>query len=224
MKNFGGFLAISLLLLTGCATRYPVSVDALADLTAGMGTRSYVFVSDTPGVEEGDLLYKEMASEIEPLLGAKGYRRVESPAEADLQIGIRGYLSDAMTKSVTRSEPVYLDTWPRTRVVATPVLSSEGKVVRYVYSRVYLPSRSFAGYVDREQQLIVHDKILRLSAARRGEDGQFSDQVWTIRALNRSESTDFRSILPILLEAMEPYIGEQTEGEVWVEVKVEKEA
>ncbi len=67
-------LGAIVLFLSGCATRYPVRVDALSasgSQSLGRGT-TYELVSDTPGVEESDLFFKEVARALKPLLRNKG--------------------------------------------------------------------------------------------------------------------------------------------------------
>jgi len=213
----GGLL---LLLLGGCATRYPVHVDALsaADRPGG-NSPTYVLESATPGVKTTDLFFKEIARQVNTALGRAGYRETAEAEEADLIIFVNGHLSDPMTETREYSEPVFVDTPARLRTVRIPIVGADGKVMRYAYRSYWTGSRTqFAGYVDRDRQYTVFDKVLQLSA-REGASGESpGDEMWALSLRLRTASTDYRSALPYLLLAAEPYIGKRTEGEIVIDI------
>lgn len=213
-----GFL---LLVFSGCATRYPVHIDALSAEPARSGASgsTYVLESDTPGIETTDLFFKEVARQVNTALGKAGYRESESREGAGLVISVNAHLSDPMTETREYSEPVYYNSPGRLRTVRIPILGPDGKVVRYAHRSYWSgPRTHLAGYVDRDRQVTVYDKILKLSAREAHPPGKAGDEVWALSVRLRSGSTDYRSALPYLLLAAEPYIGQRTEGEIVVDV------
>ncbi|MEX0322136.1 MAG: hypothetical protein AB3N63_08260 [Puniceicoccaceae bacterium] len=209
-------LTAIVLFLSGCATRYPVRVDALSaggSQSLGRGA-TYELVSDTPGVEESELFFKEVARALEPVLRNKGYSPAAEGSLPDFQIAVDAHLSEPITESQTYSEPVYSEFGGYMRSVRVPVVNAEGKVVRYAVSSYYVPRRSYhAGWVDQNRQYTVYDKILRLSARKILDEKTLSDEIWAITIQMRTESTDYRSALPYMLVAAGPYIGGHTDGE-----------
>ena len=201
--------------LSGCATKYAVRVDALsAEDGQFTGGRSYVRASATPGVGENDLFFKEVARHIEPVLIESGYIPAAAGQQAELRIAVDAHLSEPMVETRTYSDPVYVQTHGYSGMIRVPVVNSDGKVVRYHYHRYYDPPRmEMAGWVNRDQQVTVYDKVLRLSARRIGANGSLSDEAWTVRVAMRSASTDYRWALPYLMVAARPYIGQRTDGE-----------
>ena len=214
-----GVLAIG---FTGCVTTQDVRVDALSTGEGRGG--SYQLASATPGVEEGDLFFKEVARFLQPALANKRLYPAKEGEQADLLIEINAHLSDPMTESESYSEPVYMETRGHYRAVRVPVVNSEGQVVRYTYSGYYMPGQIYnAGWIDNERQITVYDKVLHLSARRILGDDRYSDEVWAVSISLRSESTDYRSSLPYMLVAAEPYIGDRTEGEEIIRIKLDSE-
>ena len=219
-------LGLAALLLTGCATRYDVHLDAL---NAGEGSRgetltSYRLVSNTPGVEKTDLFFKEVSRQLTPALAEAGFRPARDSASADLVIEIKAVLSDPLVETRSYSEPIYFDSPGYVQTVRVPIVGKDGKVIRYAYSRYWTgPRTRFAGYVDRDRQLTVYDKILQLSAKQLDPSGEPGEEVWAITIRLRSESTDYRSVLPYMLAAAQPYIGKRTDGEIKVGIREDAE-
>lgn len=206
------FLSLAIaLLLAGCGSPRMVTVDALRAEQPLPG-RSFELVSDLPEISPGDLFYQEVASRVTAALTKAGFQPAANP---DLTIGMEAYLSDPLTESRSRTEPIYTETMGSTTVIATPVLDAKGNVVRFVYTSAWSPPRTeLAGYTRTNEQITVYDKILHLSARQQGD----SDELWTVTARLRDPSTDFRSALPILLKAAQPYFGQRTEGEIRITI------
>lgn len=208
--------------ITGCVSTQEVRVDALSTGEGRGGT--YLLASSTPGVEEGDLFFKEISRFIEPALANKRLYPAKDPNAADYLIEVNAHLSDPMTESESYSEPIYMETRGHYRAVRVPVVNSEGQIVRYSYSGYYMPGRIYnAGWIDNERQITVYDKVLELSARKILGDDQYSDEIWAVSISMRSESTDYRAALPYMLVAADPYIGTRTEGEEIVKIKLDSE-
>lgn len=212
--------------LSGCATRYPVRVDALnaGDSQAPGRGATYELVSDTPGVEESELFFKEVARALEPVMRSKGYAPAPEGSLPDFQVAVDAHLSEPIVESQTYSEPIYAERGGYMRSVRVPVVNSEGRVVRYAVSSYYVPRRSYhAGWVDQNRQYTVYDKVLRLSARKILDEKTLSDELWAITIQMRTESTDYRSALPYMLVAAGPYIGGRTDGEEVINISEDNE-
>lgn len=221
---FPGFI-LSLLLLSGCATQYSVYVDALTAVPAVAGRgASYTMVSATPGVESTDLFFKEVVRHVGPALEKSGFRAAAEGQVGDLQIAVDAHLSDPLVETRQYSEPIYFDSPGYVQTIRVPVVGQDGKVSHYAYTRYWTgPRTRFAGYVDRDQQITVYDKVLRLSAKEVGADGEVGAEAWAVTVRLRSPSTDYRSALPYMMVAAQPYLGSRTEGEIVVRVSEEAE-
>jgi hypothetical protein len=213
------------LLLAGCATRHQVRLDALSAEPQGMpggATRTYELVSETPEVETGDLFFEELRRHLDPTLRQSGLRPAADGEAADLRIGVKAYLSEPMVESRSYSDPIYVDSPGYAHVIRVPVVDKDGKFVRYAFTQYWSPPRTrFAGYVDRERTVTVYDKVLRLRARESGPDAASDREVWSITVALRGESTDYRSALPYMLVAAQPYIGRRTEGEEIVTLRAD---
>jgi hypothetical protein len=210
------------LIASGCAQTYYLKVDALKDPgfdANEVGATSY-FIEPSRGSEAPQSLrFQESARLLEHTLGAKGVQRVQNREDADLIIEFGLSISNPMTATETRHEPVYYRSHGYVTHVQTPVYGSDGKVVRYVSTRVYIPPREeFAGYRERYRHITVYEKKLSISA-NIFSDGKIQDEVWTVSVTARDQESDLRGYLPYLLAAALPYIGSRTDGEVFVSLK-----
>ena len=213
-------LALSFLLFSGCATSYQVRLDGLSAPESRETGRSYVLTSRTEGVSEDDLFFKEVARHLHPVLKEAGFRQAPDAASANLKIRVDAHLSEPLVETRSYSEPVYYERPGYSHVVRIPVLGKDGKVLRYAYREYWSPPRTrFAGYIDRDEQRTVYDKILHLSARSLDGEGKTGAELWSLRIALRGTSTDYRSALPVMLVAAEPYIGERTDGEQTVTIK-----
>lgn len=209
-------LLVLITFLAGCGSPKVVTVDALR-ANQPLPGKAFRLVSEMKEVSQDDLFFEEVAARLRNALRQAGFtpHNDSSSASPDLRIGVQAFLSDPLTETRSRSEPVYHQTSGSRHVIATPVMDSKGNVVRFVYSSVWSPPRTeIAGYTRSNEQVTVYDKILRLSA-RHPDSGR---ELWTVSARLRSRSTDFRSALPVLLKAAQPYFGKRTEGEVRIEI------
>lgn len=216
-------IALGLVLfLSGCATRYQVRLDALSarDSRLAAAGQTYTLVDRSPGSEDNELFFGEVARHLHPVLEKAGYEPAPEGGTADLRIAVKAYLSEPLVETRSFSEPIYYDYPGRSYLIRIPVVDKDGKFMHYSYSRYWSPPRTrIAGYVDRDRQMTVYDKILKLSARETGPDGGTGDEVWSLSVALRSESTDYRAALPIMLVAAEPYIGRRTEGEETVVIR-----
>lgn len=217
----GAFIA-AMLFFVGCAQNYRLHVDALrdTDATVAIGAgQTYVIDRASSGRGAQDLRFQEAARMVAATLNSKGFQRVEDRSEADLIILVEARMSNPLTSTETRAEPVFYRTMGYSRMVRVPVFDSEGNIVRFRTSRVYYPPHSeFVGFAESSRHVTLYDKSLYMSAWT-NEGGEPGDELWTLTVIARDQSSDLRSYLPILLAGAYPYIGESTDGQVVVSVR-----
>lgn len=218
MKSNPWLLGLGLLLfMSGCAQTYRFKVDALAAPVAGE-TRTFAIETPRGGEGGSQLRYREAADYVERALIARGWQEAEADA-ANLLVQLEASVSNPLTETEVRSEPVYFETWGRSRYIRTPVFNEDGKVVRYVGSYVWSPPRTyFAGYNDYARNYTVYEKTLTITAVT-----QEGEEAWTVTVATIDESSDLRSYIPLLAAAALPYVGETTDGAVMVRLKADDE-
>lgn len=219
-------LLVSVVFLAGCAQNYRLHVDALRDADAsfeiGAG-QTYVIDRASPGRGAQDLRFQEAARMVAATLDSKGFRRVEDRNEADLIVRVEARMSNPLTSTETRAEPVFFRTTGHSRMIRVPVFDSEGNIVRYRTSRVYYPPHSeFVGFSETARHVTLYDKSLYMSGWT-NEGGEPGEELWTLTVIARDQSSDLRSYLPILLAAAYPHIGESTDGQVVVSIRKDSE-
>ncbi|MFP4283878.1 MAG: hypothetical protein ACLFR7_08240 [Opitutales bacterium] len=205
-------------LFAGCTTTYRMKVDALA----APGAREMaVFTIEEPSGEFAGsrLRYREAARFVSEALISRGWRQAADPAEADLIVSLTAEVSEPLTETEIRSEPIYYRTWGRTSYVRTPVFDSAGKVKGVVVTPIYYPPETrFGGYSDYPRNVTVYEKSLELTARDRAGEEQ-----WTVTVETVDESSDLRRYIPILAAAAMPYVAETTDGTVLVRLKEDSE-
>lgn len=211
MKSIG-FIAVFLvgiLLLGGCAQTFRFKVDALAAPSAG-GGQTYVIERAGENSEKSDLRFQDSVRYVRRALERRGY--VLSEENPDLRIEVELSISNPLNDTETYSEPIYYRTWGQSRVVHTPVVNQDGKVVGRVATRVYYPPESyFMGYRHYDRSVIVYEKKLTLTA--RDKSGE---EQWTVTVKTIDRSDDLRYYVPYLAAAVVPYLGQSTDGAVLV--------
>lgn len=207
-------------MLGGCATTYRFKVDALASKQGDGTGRRFVIEEPTEGRPGSRLRYREAADFVSRALISRGWELANDPSEAEMVISLAAKVSDPLTDTERRMEPVYYRTWGQTHVVRTPVFDQDGKRVGAVATRVYIPPQTrFAGFYDYDRSIIVYEKSLELSARSPG-----GEELWTLSVRTIDQSSDLRSYIPLLAAAALPYIGETTDGAVGVSLREDDES
>ncbi len=202
------------LLLAGCAQTFHFRVDALADPGHSADGERFVLEDANPGAPGASLRFREASDFVGRALMARGYELAPTAENADLIISLSARVSDPLSDTERRMEPVYYRTWGRSEVIRTPVVDSQGRV-RYISTHVYIPPEThFAGYTSRDRSVVVYEKSLELTA--RTQEGA---EVWTVRVTTLDRNSDLRASIPYLAAAATPYLGQSTEGSVAVRLK-----
>jgi hypothetical protein len=214
---FAPLLVLAALTFGGCATTHRVQVSALADAELSAANRSYSFAA-AQGQSPGDLQLLEAQRQVRAALARQGFRETDKAA-ANLNIFVDYGVGDPVTRTHTFSTPIYAElgggytTRTRQTTDATGKTSTTTETVRIPgrYERV--------GTDVTTNSVTTYRKHLRLSA-RLNESGVAPSQgreVWTVTAISDDQRADLRVTLPLLAEAMAPYLGTDSGRAVVVE-------
>ena len=182
---------------------YHIYVNAIND-GIEYKDKLYYLVPGLKDISEGRLQYKEYASYIHRAMEKAGYKRAESPDEADMGvlfafgIGEPEKVTTYKTVSYTSKSPSYTTISPSYYNYATATtaggsglgVSSTKANTTVTYTRVII--------------LDAYDfKHLRKS----GEE----KQLWLTKAVSTGSKGDLREVLPVMVTSIVPYIGSDTE-------------
>jgi hypothetical protein len=218
-------LALAGLLLAGCTTTYQVEVSALANPQLAAAHHHYVFINGKPAAKDrmpGDLQFQEVLRHVQHALAPNGLQQADTPADADLNIFVDFGVGDPVTRTYTFSTPVYAELGGGYRTRSTTSKDANGKTVTKTES-VIVPGRyERVGTDVTVNSITTYRKYLRLSARQR-QPGVAADQgreVWTVTAIVDDQRADLRAALPLLAEAITPYVGRDTGRAIVVEFQV----
>lgn len=206
-------LLTAVLLLGGCATTHRVQVSALADPTLAGANRTYAFAPNpAQGQATGDLQLREAQRHVRAALVKQGFREAGSTAAAELNIFVDFGIGDPVSRTHTFSTPVYAELGGGYTRVSRQTTDANGKLVT-VTETVRIPGRYERVGTDVSTNTVTtYRKHLRLSA-RLNEPGvapEKGSEVWTVTAISNDQRADIRAVLPLLAQAITPYLGTDT--------------
>lgn len=205
----GCSLALAAVFFTGCATTRSFKVDAISAATP-VTARTYHIIPANPQVPDNDLRFIEAAGVVENALSSRGYsRRAESQA-ADLVIALESSVGQPETVTVSRPsvEAADLGFYHTVRV---PVRNRAGRI-GYVRTMVWSPNYAFIES-ERISTSTLYEKRLALTAfANNGAEDL--PQLWSVVVVERGESSDIRSLMPMMAVTAAKYIESDTKGQV----------
>lgn len=211
-------VAVAMLaVLTGCATPYAVSVDALRRPEPSPGT-TYRLTSAMSDRPTGDLLFQEMASYLRTALRARGF--TEAPNAPALHLQVNFGIGEPRTEFRTVSDPIYTWVSGGREIIRREVVDSATGERRFVTEIIRLPARrELVGYDERLVSFSVQRKFLRLTALTAGPDGQSGDPIWSVEAQLNDPTPDLRAVLPVLVAAAARHFDSNTGRQITVYLK-----
>ena len=219
VKHLLPFLIVAALLLGGCTTTYRVQVDALANPALAATKRTYAFATaDRSARMAGDLRYGEVLRQVDRALATRGFQAVSTGA-AELNIFVDFGVGNPVTRMYTFSTPIYAElgggyttrTRQTTDAAGKTTTTTETVRVPGTYERV--------GTDVSTNSVTTYRKHLRLSARQReaGVRPEAGREVWTVTAVCDDQEADLRAALPLMAEALTPYIAADTGRAIIVE-------
>ncbi|NOX91882.1 MAG: hypothetical protein GXP18_05375 [Gammaproteobacteria bacterium] len=197
-------ILLVLVLLAGCASPFVVQVSAIADPTASTGNKRYVLVNGNTGGQEDDLFFREFSAWFIPILAKKGYQRVDSPGDADMEIFFRYAISDGRTGVNTFARPIY-ETIGGNTINITRTRTDNSGATTTTRSAVHVPLRTlYVGSVIESRSYTVYTSSAALEAYKIKPAGKI---LWKTLMNITSTSNDLRTTIPIMAAAAAPYLA-----------------
>uniref|UniRef100_UPI0040495CDB hypothetical protein n=1 Tax=Cephaloticoccus sp. TaxID=1985742 RepID=UPI0040495CDB len=220
MKLLSFILATGALMLGGCATTYQVQVSALADPELATGNRLFQFTqAEESKAEPGDLQYREVLRNLSGMLSAHGYVPAARSEVPGYTLLVDYGVGEPVTKTYTFATPVYAELGGGYTTRTKETKDAAGKVTK-TSETVRVPGRYERVGTDVSiNSVTTYRKYLQVSARLRqtGQSETRGPEAWTVTAVVDDERTDLRAALPLLVEAMAPYVGKDTHQAIVVE-------
>lgn len=201
------------LLCGGCATTYRVQVSALANPQLAAANPTYTFVSSKPKEQDlGDLQFQEVLRHVQQALAAHGFHEADRPADAGVNLFVDFGVGNPVTHTYTFTTPIYAEVGGGYSTRTNKSTDANGKTTTTTET-VRVPGRyERVGTDVTVNSVTTYRKYLRLSARLRqsGVPAERGREAWTVTAIVDDQRADLRAALPLLAEAIEPYIGQDT--------------
>lgn len=207
----------------GCATTYRVEVSALAQPASSAAiTRTYTFASGQPRKHHPtDLEFQEVLRYVRPALMRNGWQEAPMPADAAVEVFVDFGVGNPVTHTYTSSTPVYAELGGSYSTRTTTTKNASGQATTTTET-VRVPGRyERVGSDVTVNSVTTYRKYLRLSARLRpspGTSGQ-TREIWSVTATVDDPQTDLRAALPLLAEALIPYVGRDTHQAIVVKFR-----
>jgi hypothetical protein len=220
VKLFPFILAAGALVLGGCATTYQVQISALADPNLSGQNRRFQFArGPNTDADQSDLQYREVLRNLSGILSGQGYVQAVDAENPSYTLLVDYGVGEPVTRTYTFSTPVYAELGGGYTTRTKETKDAAGKVTKTTET-VRVPGRyERVGSDVSINSVTTYRKYLQLSARLRQDrqpNGQ-GPEAWTVTAVVDDERTDLRAALPLLVEAMAPYLGKDTHRAIVVE-------
>ncbi len=202
------FTTLSLLLtaalLSACASPFVVQVSAIAEPGVESANTPYVLRNGNTEGKEDDLFFREFSAYFIPLLAEKGYQRVDSRKDADLEIFFRYAVSDGRSGVETFTHPIYETIGGNTFNITETKTDSSGTTTT-TRSTVHIPLQTlYVGTAVESSSYTLYTSSAALEAYKINPKGKV---LWKTLMNITSESNDLRATMPIMAVAAAPYIA-----------------
>ena len=199
------------LIFSGCAsTSYRVRVDAINDPASTPALRTYTLASGAADLDPSTLQFREAAGLLRAALARRGYTEAPRAGDAALRISIAYGIGPAETRTVTYSTPVYAELGGGRVQTVTKSTDASGKTTTSTRTTIVPGRYERVGNDVTTSSYTLYPKHLILSARALDSLNPHTPEVWTAAAAYQSRNPDLRGDLPILITALEPYLGENT--------------
>ncbi len=191
-------------LLAGCASPFMVQVSAIADPKASTGNTRYILLNGITEEQKDDLFFREFSAYFIPILAEKGYQRVESRENADIEIFFRYAVSEGHTGMNTFARPIY-ETVGGNTINITRTRTDDDGATTTTRSTVHVPLQTFyAGTVIENRSYTLYTSSAALEAYKMKPAGKI---LWKTLMNTTNETNDLRTTMPIMAAAAAPYIA-----------------
>lgn len=217
------------LLLGGCASTFQVQVNAIADTATSVPGKRYVLLNANKDGSEDDLFFREFSGYFVDILASKGYQRVTSRDDADIEVLFQYAVSDGRTGIHTFTHPIYeaiggqTISFTETKTDSTgTTTTTKGTVhVPLQYQNVGTAVESHAFTVFTSSAVL---EAYQVKAVKAADKGTVPKVLWKTVMNCTSESNDLRSLMPVMATAAAPYIAGNSGAQVSVKLKLDDPA
>jgi hypothetical protein len=192
------------LALSGCATRFEVQVSAIAEPGIDATNTRYVLRNGNTNEKENDLFFREFSAYFIPLLAAKGYQRVESHENADIEIFFRYAVSEGRSGINTFTHPIY-ETIGGNTINITETKTDGSGTTTTTLSTVHIPLQTlYIGTAVESRSYTLYTSSAALEAYKIKPAGKI---LWKTLINSTSETNDLRTTMPFMAAAAAPYLA-----------------
>jgi hypothetical protein len=210
----GCSFALIALFSFGCATK-SFKVDAIA-VNAPLSGRTYHILPANPQVPDNDLRFMEAAGIMENALAMRGYTRARDSASANLLIALEAFVGQPENVAIPRPDASVDPDFGFYHMARIPFRSRFGGMC-YMRTMVWGPDYDFADRSDVRMATIYEKRLIVTAFSNNGSHDL--PQVWSVVVIERDESSDLRSLLPMMAVAAVRYAETDTKGQVTSYVK-----
>lgn len=223
------WIVLGSLLLSGCMLKpdvprepprpyFAIAVDALRDATA-VPLKSYVLFPGMEGVNDTDLQYREVARYVRKALAARGFSEAADPASADLALYLNYGIGGPRTTYFAYSYPVLGFQPAEHHILHATTVGEAGKstITGTIDS---FPTTVITGTQTRLAATTLYQRFLVIEAidiAGSRKAGK-TMPIWKTSITSVGTSDDLRRILPALVVAGQPYLGERSDHRIDVQI------
>jgi len=212
-------LVCLLWVVSGCATSYPVKVEAFSSgrPSPGLSYRIQLKGVSPDGVVR--LRETEAATYVRTALSGRGFYEAPSADRADVVIEVEFGIEPVRGRDGPDRVPIYAELAGGVRQETVTVTDPQGRTSTETVP-VKTPSRrEVIGYHQLVDATPVYEKFLRIRAREsraRDKDGTPKD-LWSVEVTSEDRSDDLRRYLPVLASVtMRSLAGEVSSGDVRV--------
>lgn len=204
-------MSVMIVLFTGCTpmvNKYRVSIDAITAPETSLQPATYVIKALGNEQESNDLHFQRQSQQLVRLLNQKGYQPATHANLAEQIIYFNYGLEKVQEERRIYQEP------------EVSVGISWGFPYGY-YHRRYHPFWHDVGYTSYrtyERHYVLYDRYITIVAK-----DQLNKELWRVDVSSIGESNNLRKIIPMLINASDPYIGTNTQEPIELTIKEKRE-
>lgn len=194
---------------------FAIQVDALRDSATAPAKKSYALFPGLEGVADADLQYREVARYARKALAARGFTEAADPAKAEIAIFLNYGIGEPRTTYFTYSYPVLGILGPETYTFHSTTVGEAGRTTTTGTLEPF-PHVGVVGTETRIGSATVYFRFLVLEAidVARSREAKRPIPTWKTIVTSTGSSGDLRRVLPALVVAGQPHLGEHTDHQV----------
>lgn len=198
----------------GCTPRLTVQVDSIMNKDFPLERKTYILGSGMQNVSSSDLYFMEYSRYVRKALHEQGYREVQKSDDAAMTIFFSYGMSQGRQVHETYTRPVYGTVGGHLVDVTVTERDASGQKTKTTKT-VQVPYRTeVVGLERRTESYTLYTAHMVLEAKTQSEtnatDGEASHQLWKTVVSTTNKLDDLRRLMPIMIGAAAPYLGQDT--------------